>query len=243
MVDDTENICVITVDIKGSRVISNRLRLQRELLKVLDAINEEFKDDLLAPFIITLGDECQGAFKSPRRAYDVILRFGKDLHIPFYCGIGLGSLETSRSDKVTHMDGSAFYRSRDALELAKKQTRGMEISIVAISGNNYFDDLLNILFNVCLTIRNNWTDRQRQIAQYLEENPATTYEETAQRFHVTKQAVSKVLKAARWSALKDVERTARSLLKGELIINHPGTVNPPELTSQSQLKKVDKKNR
>jgi len=221
MVDDTENICVITVDIKGSRMINNRLRLQRELLNVLDAINEEFKDDLLAPFIITLGDECQGAFKSPRRAYDVILRFGKGLNISFYCGIGLGSLETSRSDKVTDMDGPAFHRSRDALELAEKQTKGMEVSIVAISGNDYLNDLLNVLLNVCLTIRNNWTDRQRQIAQYLEENPATTYEETAQRFHVTKQAVSKVLKAARWSTLEDVERIVRSLLKEELIINHP----------------------
>ena len=206
MMNELDRACVITADIIGSRVMPNRSEVQKEFTALLDKINSIFKDDLLAPFIITLGDECQGVLKSPYNVYNVVLSFHKLSSISFHIGIGLGSIDTDLSRKATDMDGSVFSRSRDAILLVKKETREGNTRAVFISGDESFDTMMNTLFELSLNTRNDWTDRQRQIVSYLEENPSLTYAKIGEKFSITKQTVHSILKASNWPILKKIEQ-------------------------------------
>ena len=54
------NYVAIIGDIKGSKQISNRSQIQKKLGHVLKDVNETYKADISAKFIITLGDEFKG---------------------------------------------------------------------------------------------------------------------------------------------------------------------------------------
>ena len=202
-------VCVITLDLKASRKISERIVIQREIKELLKALNRQYTPELLAEFMITLGDEFQGVLKTPAKVYDIFLAIHDQLHLPFYCGIGVGSIETELSRKVIEMDGPAFHRSREALEEAKK----IDKELVVNSGNDTLDQILNALLALLSVIRSKWTKKQREIVAYLGGRPEIPQVEVARKFGVTKQSISKTLASAHWKTVETAEQVVRRLLQ------------------------------
>lgn len=206
-----EDVCVITGDIKKSRKLENRSEVQKRLKSGLSEINLKYKEELLSDFMITLGDEFQGVLKSPEKCYSVFLDIQDSLHLNIYFGIGIGDIETEIYEKTIEMDGSAFYRSREALKEAKKK----KSSLILKSGSDYFDEIVNTIFNLITIIRDKWTKRQKEIVEFYKSGELT-YEDVAQHFRVTKQSVSQVLKTANFEAIQKAENCLGTILRDDV---------------------------
>ena len=57
-------------DIKDSRHLENRKEVQIRLQRILDRLNEKYKDDIVSRFLIKLGDEIQGLMSSGKYILD-----------------------------------------------------------------------------------------------------------------------------------------------------------------------------
>lgn len=201
--------CVITVDIRRSKEIKNRAEVQSRILNILNSLNMKFGTFLIADFTMTLGDEFQGVLRTTSIVLDVFKYIKKNLPVKFYCGVGIGSIETPLSKRPSEMDGSAFHRSRDALEEAKKR----KIELVFKSGNERIDFILNSITELILHVKNKWTKRQRDIISFLESRENVRLSDAAKKFRVSKQAISKIVRAAGWKAVRNTEKVVEYILK------------------------------
>lgn len=203
------HVCVITIDLQKSRKLEDRAEIQLKIFKLLQMLNEKFKNDILANFTMTLGDEFQGVLKTPKQALDVF-NIGKDaLATKIYCGIGLGTITTAVSKNPSEMDGPAFHNSRNALEEAKRE----KTELVIKTGDRDLDKTVNVIMQLILHIKNRQTIKQKEVITYLEENPNITQAEIAKKFRISKQAVSKKLKLACWEKIKRATELVRELLE------------------------------
>jgi predicted DNA-binding protein YlxM (UPF0122 family) len=219
--------CVITVDIKGSKRLKDRAIVQNEILNLLKNLNKKFGDFLIADFMITLGDEFQGVLKTTKPVLKIFKHIKESLHVGFYCGIGIGNIETPLSRKPSEMDGSAFHHSREALEEAKKK----RVEIVFRSGHNEIDFLLNSIMELILHVKNKWTKRQRDVINFLESHKDANLSEVAEHFQVSKQAISKIIRAAGWRAVRKAEQVVEYYL-GLLEQSKPYMVNSLKTTTR-----------
>ncbi len=133
---------VVIGDIVGSRAVSDRKALQRQLAAAVSHVNARLAaaSALLSPYTITLGDEIQAVYSHPASVIlDVISIQGEMLpHRMRFC-IGLGAI-TTRINKAAAigMDGPAFHSSRAGIDelkrtgdnfLAVKAEEGVEVDL------------------------------------------------------------------------------------------------------------------
>lgn len=114
--------CTLICDIKSSKKLKNREEIQYKIIYMLKKANEQFKDIIVSPFLITIGDEWQGLLKYPCD-YRKIINFFQDFipDIKFYSGMGIGDVYIHNFElTVNQLDGPSFYRARDAIKYAKK---------------------------------------------------------------------------------------------------------------------------
>lgn len=207
------NKCVITCDIKGSRAFSPEewRMIQRKIKAVLPEINTRYRSDLLRDFTITIDDEFQGVLRSPENSYDVCVRLQDSIPVAFRCGIGIGKIDVVSSE-IPEMRGKSFFRSREALEFAKK----FEYSVIVKSSdvmNNLMDETINAILSLIATIQSTWTERQREVVAFCRVHDEYSYSDIARELKVSKQAISQVLSAAHWQAVQTGEQAIRGLLK------------------------------
>lgn len=218
MLEHDGRVCVVAVDLKRSRELARRAAAQRVIRAVLRKLNYAYKADKLADFMITLGDEFQGALRNPAKAYDVFLDLKRSLGVRFYCGLGIGAVSTPISKRIVEMDGPAFHHAREALDAAKK----LGEELVVRTGNSELDRLLNSLTALIIDLRNKWTRKQRTVAESLQHRQASRME-IARKMGVTKQAISKMLRSAAYDDIVQAEGVLRELL-----------VNPTKFTASSK---------
>ena len=179
---------IITCDLIQSKTAHDRSRIQEELKQAVNIVNERFSKELLCPFTSVWGDSFQGALKSLDGFYNILDMFEQLISIEFRCGLGIGEISTDFSLNTLEMDGMAFYRSQNALEIAKKERYYVWIQ----SGNTHFDTLVNTILTLVYAIKTRWNPRQREIIRLRQEG--LTQEEIGARKGISKQAVSKMLK-------------------------------------------------
>ncbi len=131
------------------------------------------------------------------------------LPVDFYCGVGIGDIERPLEDEVG-MRGTVFYRARSALELCKKSTRNLLIKSSDTTIQTY--EILNTVLRFIEVLENSWTERQREVVNYVRLHPNYTYEQVGEHFTVSKQAVSQILGAADWAAISEGEDLLNNLL-------------------------------
>jgi len=216
----TELYGVLSFDIRGSRKIKDRMKLQNVIKSLIESLNNNFSDCLASKFSLTAGDEFQGVLRDFSKIYDVFKAVKRKLDFRFYCGIGIGEITTEISDKPFEMDGPAFYRSRDALNIAKKRN----LNVYVITGKQDVDYLLNLILKVIFFIEENRTHRQSQIVKYFEENPKIKVSEVASNFGVSEQSIYKTLKKAGFSLVLEMEELVK------LILSKPYEVELPVST-------------
>ena len=202
--------CVMIGDIKRSRDLDEWGSVFEKLQAALKQINREFSHDILVEFVPTAGDEFQGALRDPKHAYAVYVSIKGGLPVGFYCGIGVGDIEKPL-DADIGMRGNAFYRARSALEFCKKRKRNVVLR--SSDTTSLADETINTLLHFIEVIENSWTKRQREVLHYYRLHPDYTYERLGRHFGITKQTVSKILKAGGWGAIPEGETMVNRLLQ------------------------------
>lgn len=184
---------IVTCDLIQSKKVENRMEVQQKIKDVLNRVNTQYSKQILCHFVIVWGDSFQGALKSLKGFYKIIETLEEQIPVDFRCGIGIGKISTQYSNNVLEMDGPAFYRSKAALEKAEKDHR----SIWLHSGNLHFDRMVNTVFILLYTLKTRWTAHQKEIISLRRKEQ--TYEQIGEQKHISKQAVNKALKTARWA--------------------------------------------
>lgn len=185
--------------------------IQHKIKTVLPGINTRYSSDLLRGFTITLDDEFQGVLHGPENSYDVFVRLQDSIPVEFRCGIGIGKIDVVSSE-ITEMRGESFFRSREALELAKKFGYPAIVKSSDVM-NNLMDETINAILSLIATIQSTWTERQREVVAFCRVHDEYSYSDVARELKVSKQAISQVLLAAHWQAVQNGERAIRRLLK------------------------------
>ncbi|MBU0520148.1 SatD family protein [bacterium] len=189
-----QNYTAIIGDIKNSREIDNWSDVFSQLKAVLSEINQRFADDILIPFEPTIGDEFQGALKSPAKAYDVYLLVHTNMTVHIYLGIGVGEIENPQQGHRGGLRGTAFYRAREALNKCKNMEGRMRLSL---KEKLYpLQEDLNLFQRSLETIESDWTDRQTELVNFIRHNPDITHKIVAANFNIARPTVTKHLIAA-----------------------------------------------
>lgn len=196
-------------DISASRDLEpdDRRAVQERLGDLLDRVNRELAEAILADFTITVGDEFQGLLVRPGCLPELMWRLRDSLpELRFWTGVGFGGLDTELEGRAIGMDGPAFHRAREALEAA--HDGGLHGGV--FSGFGEDDRILGGLSRLLDWQRQRFTDAQREAIRHV--RAGATQTEAAGEIGVTRQAVSKRLAAAGWSAHRDAEESLRRLL-------------------------------
>jgi len=114
---------VVTGDLKASRRLKDRGEVQEELKNALRIVNRRFDEEIPAKFVVVGGDSFQGMLSSPKYLFDMYYAFFENISHQFYLGIGVGNISTRLSENVGEIDGEAFHKASDALEMAKKENK------------------------------------------------------------------------------------------------------------------------
>jgi hypothetical protein len=214
-------IAVLTCDIIGSRFFNNadRALLQESIRKFFDLTCQQFpqaKAEVLS-FRVTAGDEFQFSLEEPSLTYRFLLYFR--LHTSllaikpmprFRCGMGIGDRNVT-GDTSYEMDGTAYYRSRQALNAISGSGEKTRLTNICTE-----DDKLNRTIKVLCTlmdsIENDWSIRQRQFI--LTQLEGKTFMEAAKLLKTTFQNISRLLQIAKWKEFEQSVKFIETSLTG-----------------------------
>lgn len=115
-----KNVCAVIFDLKKSRSLANRAQVQATLIAAIKQYNVDHESQIVAPFLIIVGDEWQGLLRDDSYYREAIAFFETKLQLSFYVGIGVGDCTVQIEElTVNQLDGPAFHKARDALRYAK----------------------------------------------------------------------------------------------------------------------------
>ena len=206
--NEAQNYLAIIGDMRRSRLAPHRAELQKLMERGLEEVNKEFKSELGASFVVTLGDEFQGLLRTPEAAVRVLvaldLAFKGDITIRY--GLGWGTISTEFREQALGMDGPCFHNARKAVGAGKRADRW-----VTVSGFGADDELLNGMLWLVGAVRARWTDVQRETIRQV--RAARTQREAAAARGVHESSVSQALKAAMHEQVLAAERSVEILLE------------------------------
>lgn len=199
---------VIIGDIHASRAIENREMSQKELLKNLNKINNKYKNAILSPFSISMGDSFQGLLKLNTPILNLLMDLEFAMQpIVFRFGIGIGSITTSINTENSQLnDGPAYHHARRALEFMEEQetkyeTRKTNTMLLTATEETTTDRLINAIFALTTALKSKWSDRQKEIIQTYLAHHENQYE-TANALDIGQSNISKTLKVTNFYAYK-----------------------------------------
>ncbi len=199
----------VIADIVASRSLPQRAVWQRKLEEYLGELNSAYKENIASKFIVTLGDEFQGLLHAP----DILPDIWRTIDVaafPFYLrlSIGCGTLETALKPRAVGMDGPAFHRARQGLDVLKS-TGGL---LHFATGDQSDDLALNSIAMLRDAIRAGWTKRQRDIYRLYRNAPSQR--DLAENIHVSPSAVSRMLKRMHAQQLDKAEHNLIEIVRG-----------------------------
>lgn len=195
-------------DIKKSKQLDDRRKIQIQLQSILNDINIKYAKDIESKFMITLGDEFQGLLGCGENIMNIISEIEAKIYpVEIRYGIGIGELTTDiNPDLPLGADGPAYYNARDAVEYLKnneKKSKASEsnIMIMADSENSSTVNLLNTILSLETVLKSKWTDRQRVIIHDYIKNEDNQIR-TAESLSITQSSVQKSLSNANYYTYK-----------------------------------------
>jgi hypothetical protein len=190
---------VITGDIINSKKVKPSVWL-KTLKKVLDSFGESPKN-----WEIFRGDSFQIEVSNVADLLDVAFQIkaaiktikGLDVRL----SLGLGD-KTYASRKITQSNGSAFVRSGELIEDLKK----MKINLAINSGNEMFDNELNLYLKLALVAMDSWLVTPAETVLLALQNRELPQEELGKILGIKQNAVSARLKRSRYYELLEVNK-------------------------------------
>ncbi len=199
----------VTADIIGSRKKTEAV-LQVE--EKLNRLNSSFQEQLAVNFALFRGDEIQGVV-TPAADIPRLLRALRFQLRPLglRIGVGIGRIESGLGRKYSwQMDGSAFHRSREALQQIAR-SRSQATRFTAAAGSAALLETVNILCTLVDAIQDQWSEKQWAAVDAYERNG--TYSLAAQELEITPQTVNKHCRAARFKTIAEAELFLNARLK------------------------------
>ncbi len=119
------NYLIIIADIVESKKIRQRKKFQNEFMNLINDLNMEYKDKIVSPLTITLGDEFQGMLNSAASLFLIIHKIQSFFNgITFRFALSVGGISTKINHKsAIGMDGMGFHQARTAMENNKREKR------------------------------------------------------------------------------------------------------------------------
>lgn len=205
-------------DLKNSKNLKNRRAVQARLETVLEAVNQAYPEALASKFMITLGDEFQGLLKTGTAVLEILERIERGMHpVQLRFGVGVGEITTDiHPDRPLGADGPAYYLARsmiDALKASEKRKMESKVNIrIDIQEHPEVSDLLNAIFALAMTIKDQWTPRQIEVM-----NAYLTYGtqiDAAKALGINQPAVQKALAAANFYPYRKALDTVAKVFAG-----------------------------
>lgn len=219
MLTSFPNYIAIIGDIKGSKKIDNRNKVQKIMKSLLEDINKKYMDDIYSKFTITLGDEFQGLLCCGANCMKILSEIERKLHpIKVRIGVGIGGITTEINREISiGADGPGYYKARTAVEYLKKeekrkQTNPADIRIEIDGDYKSLSIMLNTILSLMTAIKESWTDRQREIIWDMMEHQDSQLD-VAKRLGITQSSVQKGLSNGKYYAYKDAFDTIEKLLE------------------------------
>jgi len=181
-----KDVVVIIADVRGSKKMATNERYEGQLFlkSAIVQVNEKYADVIIAPVMITRGDEFQGVVKNMASAVKIMLEFERLLFpLNLRYGLGKGTIHKMGSTISIEMDGPAFHKANEAVNLAKKK----KLFINCITDDNGVDILLNNIFLLMFAIKSRWNKNNYQ--RYWNYKSLGTLEKVARKENVTPQAI------------------------------------------------------
>ena len=205
-------------DIKMSKLIIERGKLQNHVINILKTVNEKYAPSIASKFLITLGDEFQGLLSSGVHLMDIIQFIKTEAQpIEIRFGIGVGTITTTiNPDAAIGADGPAYYMARECIDNMKmaEGTKGRVCGNVQIriDSSNHLQELsLNTIFNLMHCIEHDWTIKQKEIAYYtLSHREKQT--DIAKQFNVSQAYIQQVFSKTHFYAYKDAYDSINTIL-------------------------------
>lgn len=213
----------LIADVIDSKMVQERLDLQKQVEKTLQKMNELFGDYLASRFTLTLGDEFQALLEVDAPVFQIIDTLRLELNpTQLRFGIGLGEIVTAIDPlQSVGADGPAYWNARGAINFVHQKNDYGNTQIYFSSGKENQDFFVNALIASGEAIRSSWRDSQEEILLNLLKR--SVYSETfsqqdlAQSLAINPSALSKRLKSSsvrvylrgRAAALASIQSTVK----------------------------------
>ena len=215
----------LIADVIDSKMVQERLDLQKQVEKTLQKMNELFGDYLASRFTLTLGDEFQALLKVDAPVFQIIDTLRSELNpTQLRFGIGFGEIVTAIDPlQSVGADGPAYWNARAAINFVHQKNDYGNTQIYFSSGKENQDFFVNALIASGEAIRSGWRDSQEEILLNLLKrsvySESFSQQDLAQSLAINPSALSKRLKSSsvrvylrgRAGALASIQ----SIVKGE----------------------------
>jgi hypothetical protein len=135
---------VLIGDIVNSRKEKDRGLLQETIEKTLQNLNIRFKEHILSPYTLTIGDEFQAVFNTPTNIFSQVIHFLKAIY-PIKCrfAFAYGAIVTrERIDSSIGMDGPAWWAARNLIEAPESRRHSLGFVSAKNESNLRFENLI-----------------------------------------------------------------------------------------------------
>ena len=213
----------LIADVIDSKMVQERLDLQKQVGKTLQKMNELFGDYLASRFTLTLGDEFQALLKVDAPIFQIIDTLRSELTpTQLRFGIGLGEIVTAIDPlQSVGADGPAYWNARAAINFVHQKNDYGNTQIYFSSGKENQDFFVNALIASGEAIRSSWRDSQEEILLNLLKrsvySESFSQQDLAQSLSINPSALSKRLKSSsirvylrgRAAALASIQSTVK----------------------------------
>ena len=213
----------LIADVIDSKMVQERLDLQKQVEKTLQKMNELFGDYLASRFTLTLGDEFQALLEVDAPVFQIIDTLRSELTpTQLRFGIGLGEIVTDIDPlQSIGADGPAYWNARAAINLVHQKNDYGNTQIYFSSGKENQDFFVNALIASGEAIRSGWRDSQEEILLNLLKrsvySESFSQQDLAQSLAINPSALSKRLKSSsirvylrgRAAALASIQSTVK----------------------------------
>lgn len=213
------NYTAIIGDIKDSKRIEKRSQIQKKLAGVLNEINDFYKSEISAKFIITLGDEFQGLLNKNEHLLDIIKHIQKKMYpVQLRFGVGIGEISTNVFyEAAIGADGPAYYAARNMIEELRDQEKKLkrqaaDIQLSIFDTKCFEIEEINLILALMKIIEDRWSDKQRYTIWDMAQNGGSQ-EECAKRMDTTQSTVARRLSDGSYLTYKRAKKTIDEALK------------------------------
>ena len=213
----------LIADVIDSKMVQERLDLQKQVEKTLQKMNELFGDYMVSRFTLTLGDEFQALLKVDAPIFQIIDSLRSELTpTQLRFGIGLGEIVTAIDPlQSVGADGPAYWNARAAINFVHQKNDYGNTQIYFSSGKENQDYFVNALIASGEAIRSGWRESQEEILLNLLKrsvySESFSQQDLAQSLAINPSALSKRLKSSsirvylrgRAAALASIQSTVK----------------------------------